>query len=56
MLQAASFLYPFIGKQVVNIDNEDLLKLAYWDKVKIENLSEKAKDDIKETGLHTSMF
>lgn len=36
---------------MVNIDAEDLKKLAFREKVRIEDLSEKAKADIKETGL-----
>jgi len=43
-------LYPFIGKQIVNIDREDLLKLAYWEKVKIVDLSEKAQLELNESG------
>lgn len=48
--EALAFLYPYIGKQVVNIDNDDLFKLGCKEKVKIDDFSEKAKADLKETG------
>ncbi|WAR11665.1 NSUN2-like protein [Mya arenaria] len=47
--QAMAMLYPFLGKQIVNIDSTDLLRLAYYPKLKIDTLSEKAQADMKET-------
>ncbi|KAL4234563.1 hypothetical protein ACF0H5_006204 [Mactra antiquata] len=54
--EGLAFLYPFIQKQVVNIDSEDLLKLAFYERVKIDTLSEKAQTDIKETDQGCILF
>ena len=43
-------MFPYIGKQVVNVTGDDILALAYHEKLKITELSEKAQADIKETG------
>lgn len=52
--QGLALLYPFVGKQLVNIDSDDLLKLAFYDKVKIDTLSEKAQADLTDTGGNSS--
>ncbi|XP_053402468.1 RNA cytosine-C(5)-methyltransferase NSUN2-like [Mercenaria mercenaria] len=54
--EGLAFLYPFITKQLVNINSEDLLKLAFYDKVKIETLSEKAQTDLKEADQGCVLF
>ncbi|XP_052817003.1 RNA cytosine-C(5)-methyltransferase NSUN2-like [Mya arenaria] len=54
--QAMAMLYPFLGKQIVNIDSTDLLRLAYYPKLKIDTLSEKAQADMKETDVGCILF
>lgn len=54
--ECLSFLYPFIKKQLVNITSDDLIKLAFYDKVKIDTLSEKAQADLKETEQGCVLF
>ena len=43
-------LFPYIGKQIVNVTREDLLMLSYYAQLKFDQLSEKAQADIAETG------
>lgn len=54
--EGLALLYPFVSKQIINIDNEDLLKLAFYERVKMETLSDKAQADLNEAEQGCVLF
>ena len=49
-LQGWACLYPYVRKQIVQVTTEDVLNLTHKEKVKFNELSDKAQAGLQEVG------